>query len=249
VSGFEGSYLGKVGCIAPDSMLECGVCWWVYDPARGDDSWQIPPGTAFAALPEHWRCPNCDAAQTQFMVLQGQSVATAEHRRPPVDAGLLALRQRAEDLRQAYALVAQRMASLPVYNHQLDIRVIGLCRWAEGLVGIVATPWAMNILLLPGPEAPARIEGTEREVSFPSGNYRFTAGQLEGVGPLESCSLFSPMERFDDPEVVAAVAGHAIKELFQQPAPAPPAEPAMSRRGFLRGGRDGKEQPGEATTG
>lgn len=68
---FEGSYLGNDARLAPETKLECGICWHVYDPAAGDPVWQIPPGTPFAALPDHWRCPECDAAKTQFMVLAG----------------------------------------------------------------------------------------------------------------------------------------------------------------------------------
>ncbi len=52
-----------------DDRMECGVCWSVYDPAEGDPVWQIPPGTPFSALPEEWRCPNCDAPRTRFMRL------------------------------------------------------------------------------------------------------------------------------------------------------------------------------------
>jgi rubredoxin len=49
--------------------MECGVCWHVYDPAAGDPVWQIAPGTAFAALPDEWRCPTCDAPQSRFLRL------------------------------------------------------------------------------------------------------------------------------------------------------------------------------------
>ena len=66
---FEGSYLGDRARIAPGTRLECKICWWVYDPAQGDEVWQIPPGTAFAELPAHWRCPNCDGEAEQFMVI------------------------------------------------------------------------------------------------------------------------------------------------------------------------------------
>lgn len=52
-----------------DDRMECGVCWSVYDPAEGDPVWQIPPGTPFSALPEDWRCPNCDAPRVRFMRL------------------------------------------------------------------------------------------------------------------------------------------------------------------------------------
>jgi len=48
---------------------ECKICWHVYDPALGDEVWQIPAGTAFERLPAHWRCPVCDAAKDGFLVL------------------------------------------------------------------------------------------------------------------------------------------------------------------------------------
>jgi rubredoxin len=64
---FEGSYLGNDECLSDDSRLECKICWYVYDPTEGDDVWQIPPGTPFSALPEHWRCPRCDGDKEQFM--------------------------------------------------------------------------------------------------------------------------------------------------------------------------------------
>jgi rubredoxin len=55
--------------IGPASRLECGICWTVYDPAAGDEVWQIPPGTPFAELPPHWTCPNCSAEKKSFLVL------------------------------------------------------------------------------------------------------------------------------------------------------------------------------------
>ncbi|AWI77408.1 rubredoxin [Parazoarcus communis] len=66
---FEGSYLGDGSRISDGARLECGICWHVYDPAEGDEVWQIPPGTPFSALPEHWSCPNCDAPRHKFMVV------------------------------------------------------------------------------------------------------------------------------------------------------------------------------------
>lgn len=63
---FEGSFHD----VKPDDRLECGICWWVYDPAIGDDSRAIPPGTAFADLPVDWCCPGCDAPRHKFMVTE-----------------------------------------------------------------------------------------------------------------------------------------------------------------------------------
>jgi len=55
--------------VPPQTAYECGVCWAVYEPAQGDPYAQAPPGTPFAALPEHWHCPNCDAPKARFMAL------------------------------------------------------------------------------------------------------------------------------------------------------------------------------------
>lgn len=238
---FESSFGGNSSRIDPGTVLECGVCWWVYDPAEGDETWQIPAGTPFAELPAHWRCPNCDNAPEQFMVVQGEAGERDDsHPRPQRPAALERIREREQQLLQAYSAVSERMRALPVYNDQLDIRIIGLRRWQDGLLGVVATPWCMNITLLPlevNADGTTRqgMEGTKRLLEFPSGNYSFIAGQLAGVGPLETCSLFSPMEEFDDPLVVEQVARHALEELLRAP-PASCVSPAISRRSFLSGG-------------
>nr|WP_232056868.1 rubredoxin [Methylomonas rhizoryzae] len=50
--------------------MECKICWHVYDPDCGDEVWQIPPGTAFADLPDHWSCPECGAPKRDFLLLE-----------------------------------------------------------------------------------------------------------------------------------------------------------------------------------
>jgi len=66
---FEGTYLGDDARLPADARLECGVCWWVYDPAEGDELQQVAAGTPFAALPTGWHCPNCESPKARFMVL------------------------------------------------------------------------------------------------------------------------------------------------------------------------------------
>lgn len=65
--GFEGSYLGDNSQLADNSVLECKICWYQYQPQVGDEVWQIPAGTPFSQLPQHWRCPECDGDKDQFM--------------------------------------------------------------------------------------------------------------------------------------------------------------------------------------
>ncbi len=247
MSRFESSFGGDASRIEDSAILECGVCWWIYDPSQGDDVWQIPAGTSFAALPDHWRCPNCDTPREQFMVIGSSDFGSHDdHQRPAEPAGRAELRAMEDRLAQAYHCVDERMRSLPVHNDRLRVEVIGLRRCEEGTIGIVATPWCMNLLLLPREGSKRRVEGSKRDVTFPSGRYEFIAGHLDGIGPTEACSLFSPMDEFDDPEVVADVARHAIRALFIDPeaAEAAAGEPEndepqdAGRRSFLTAGME-----------
>lgn len=67
---FEDSYGGDDNKIGAAAKLECKICWYLYDPAEGDDYWQIPPDTPFSALPDHWTCPNCDGKKSGFLVVK-----------------------------------------------------------------------------------------------------------------------------------------------------------------------------------
>ena len=68
---FSGSYGGDSSKISYDTRLECNICWYVYDPAAGDDYWHVPPGTPFSELSAHWTCPQCDGARNDFLVIEG----------------------------------------------------------------------------------------------------------------------------------------------------------------------------------
>ena len=44
----------------------CLVCGHVYDPAKGDSTQGIAPGTPFEELPERWICPECGSPKDQY---------------------------------------------------------------------------------------------------------------------------------------------------------------------------------------
>ena len=44
----------------------CDVCGYVYDPAVGDPTNGVAPGTAFEDIPEGWVCPDCGAGKADF---------------------------------------------------------------------------------------------------------------------------------------------------------------------------------------
>jgi len=235
MSGFEGSFLGQGERIDDAAVLECGVCWWVYDPARGDPIWQIEAGTPFTRLPAHWRCPHCDTPPEQFMVLSspGQAAGAAVPVRRENQASLR------DTLHEAYRAAEGRMRSLPVYRADLPTGVLGPRRCEAGEVLLVFTPWCMN-LVLRSDDTERLFEGSERTVELPTGAYPFVRAFLDGVGAIETCSLFSPMDEFENAAAVEAVAREAFQALFS--APEQPEYPPTgdledpSRRRFLGAG-------------
>ncbi len=50
----------------PLDRHECQACGYVYDPIKGDNTRDIPPGVPFESLTENWRCPVCGARSSRF---------------------------------------------------------------------------------------------------------------------------------------------------------------------------------------
>jgi [NiFe] hydrogenase assembly HybE family chaperone len=216
--------------IDADTALECGICWHVYDPAVGDEVAQIPPGTPFTALPADWCCPNCDAPQGKFLVLGTAIPDTSQ------DAAV-------SRLVGAYRRIALAMHGLPIYNPQVVVEAVGFRESGGRQVGVIVTPWFMNLTLLPtAQEAASWRPGQSVRLAFPSGEYDFLVSELEEVGLVGSCSLFSPMNDFAGHEAARLAAEAAATGLFSvdeedaaaaQPPRAPAAPAAVSRRALL----------------
>lgn len=217
---FEGSYLGDGSRIADDTRLECGVCWWVYDPALGDEDRQIAPGTPFRLLPDTWTCPNCATEKHQFLVL-----GTATEKND--DA--------VEKLADAYRRAALKVKGLPIYNPTLAVEAIGFRENDGRHTGVIVTPWFMNLTVLPSAkDRETWVGGGTVRLSFPSGAYDFTVNELADVGLVGTCSLFSTMTEFTDHEAAQLAARSVADALFEPESPPEPA--TLSRRELLRGG-------------
>jgi [NiFe] hydrogenase assembly HybE family chaperone len=114
----------------------------------------------------------------------------------------------------------ERMAGLPVLNPELDVEAVGFCRWGEYCLGVLVTPWFMNVMLLPGEgDAWQGISAGSVQVHhFPSGDYEFIVGEEAGIGCYQLCSLFSPMFEFSSQAAAVATAQAALDALLQPAA-------------------------------
>ena len=216
---FEGSYMGDGSRIADDTRLECGVCWWVYDPALGDEANQIPPGTPFRLLPDTWNCPNCSTDKHKFMVIGAATLSEADS---------------VQNLANAYRRAALKVKGLPIYNPTIAVEAVGFREYEGRQVGVIVTPWFMNLTVLPS-EADLKswLAGRSTMLGFPSGAYEFTVTDLQDVGLIATCSLFSTMLDFTDHEAAQLAAKTVADAVFEPEQPAP--SPSVSRRQLLGG--------------
>ena len=180
---------------------------------------------------------------------------------------------RVAQLEQVFAHIgATRMQGVPVLNAALRVQAVGFEVLSEAeapvLLGILITPWFMNLLRLPlatGATAFVAEPGSKHMHVCGSQLFEFIAAQEEVLGHFEACSLFSPMFEFADQTGAVATATEVLKLLRTPPAEAATARPSSapaaastheaarstaptvtpsvpSRRGFLFG----RSRPGAA---
>lgn len=124
------------------------------------------------------------------------------------------------------------MRDLPVVNAALSVQAVGFNRFNKDWLGVLITPWFMNLLMMPGPDSTwhAQQPGTKIEKNFPYGTFEFTLGNETQLGTYALCSLFSPMFQFENQAAALAAAQAALQGLLAKSAPR-----VVSRRDLLRG--------------
>lgn len=48
------------------NKYQCTICGYIYDEAKGDPAFGLPPGTRWEDIPDDWRCPECGTDKTDF---------------------------------------------------------------------------------------------------------------------------------------------------------------------------------------
>lgn len=156
----------------------------------------------------------------------------------------------------------ERMLGLPILNPELEVEAVGFAPHKGLWVGVLITPWFMNLMLLSGTATcPALAEGGSQYWPFPGGPLQFSAGFEAEVGSFQVCSLFSPMGEFANQDEARAAAQAVMDGLLTasasvEPAPEPvqplaagPLEEMraavaapMTKRDFLRSFLPGKKR-------
>jgi [NiFe] hydrogenase assembly HybE family chaperone len=129
----------------------------------------------------------------------------------------------------------EHMQGLPIVHPDLVVEAVGFAPWEAHELGVLITPWFMNLVLLPDDsQYDGLAQGEEVEFRFPSGPCDFTVNQEEGVGAFLSAILFRTVINFPGQTFAREVALEALKSLHTVPAVDPPT---ISRRDILKGRR------------
>ncbi len=171
-------------------------------------------------------------------------------------------------------IYATRMQGLPFVNPALRVEAVGFHRRDGRWLGVLITPWFMNLMLLPDvPKDWHHVRyGDSVSYPFPSGVFEFISAREPDLGDYQNCSLFSPMFTFADHDGARATALAVLTALFDanthagaegpgtpmpvaQAAAAPAAAEAaspveaapVSKRDFLRGRWRGEGDPPRET--
>jgi [NiFe] hydrogenase assembly HybE family chaperone len=137
-----------------------------------------------------------------------------------------------------------RMADMPLSNDVLEVEAVEFAPWGDHWLGVLVTPWCMNLVLMPriADRWYAARPGDTVSYTFPAGVFGFIAAHEPRLGDYHACSLFSPMFEFADQETARVAASAARAALLDpganEPASASDESPQlgapMTKRDFLR---------------
>ena len=149
-------------------------------------------------------------------------------------------------LQAAFESVRQGpMRDVPMLNPKIGVEAVGFRPWSEHWLGILITPWFMNLVLMPRVIAewqPIGVGETRCHV-FPAGVFEFIGGHEPSLGDYQACSLFSPMFEFADHAAAHATAQAALAALFDVTSREHDAVPTMPL-GAGATGATGADVPG-----
>jgi [NiFe] hydrogenase assembly HybE family chaperone len=132
----------------------------------------------------------------------------------------------------------EQMQAIPLLNPTLKVQSIGFQTYKNRTIGIIITPWMMNLMMLPakGEDWSELKLGDKTHHRLPANEYRFMVNEIDGIGICQTHSIYSPMREFMNQDHAVAAAESFIKTLMvevEEPDTDPHDEELLGR--ILRG--------------
>jgi [NiFe] hydrogenase assembly HybE family chaperone len=132
----------------------------------------------------------------------------------------------------------EQMQGIPILNPALQVETIGFQIYGGRLVGVLITPWMMNLMLFPGESddwSDLKL-GDNQYHRLPANEYRFIVNEIDQIGLCQTHPIYSPMPEFMNQEHAVAAAESFMKTLMvevKEPDTDPHDEALLGR--ILRG--------------
>lgn len=111
----------------------------------------------------------------------------------------------------------ERMWGLPIVNADLAVEAVGFEPFEIHELGVLITPWFMNLVLLPGDDTLRdRKQGASCSIELPAGPYDFNVSHDDKLGTFLSAILFRTVSDFPDQATARSIAVE-IAELVRLP--------------------------------
>lgn len=182
----------------------------------------------------------CASRRTRYLPKSSQNESMSVTVHPRVQALVAAFNH----------IYRERMQDLPIVREDFAVQAVGFTTWQGRLLGVLITPWFMNLILLPGAqdEWSRQRTGSKATWHLPAGDFEFTAAEAQQLGPYQSCAVFSSLAEFPDLASARRVAQAIVDQVLngseqtsasqlatlnQRPAVVNARE--LSRRDLLRG--------------
>ena len=126
----------------------------------------------------------------------------------------------------------ERMRDMPIINPRLRVATVGFRDYEGRPLGVLVTPWFMNLVLLPNDDEWAEEpEGAAISLKFPSGPIEFRFNRDEALGTWLSAILFRSMSDMPDQVTACDIAAEIMQDLFVENR----SQPGISRRALFTG--------------
>ncbi len=110
-----------------------------------------------------------------------------------------------------------RMVGVPILNEKIKVQAVGFREWNQHVLGVLITPWFMNLMLLPTENTSwdGFKFGSKHSYTFEAGAFEFILGEEEDLGQYMSCSMFSPMFDFENHQAAVETAEAIVSGMFK----------------------------------
>lgn len=138
-------------------------------------------------------------------------------------------------VRHYQQVYSERMQGLPIVNERLRVEAVGFDAFDGHRLGVLITPWFMNLVLLPATDQWKELQqGDIVDVDLPAERHQLMICRDEDLGVHLTAILFRTVADFPDQQTARDVAVEIMTRLMQIPSSdsPPPARSAerVSRR-------------------